>query len=169
MASRPDRIVWHEAACPICSRTVRLSGREYNRRQIQTCGQPTCTRALHLQRDTVAAKASRLAANSKRRREAHAASPKTAGVETNASAKEWHLLSPDGTAYHFKNLALWLRKHADLFDPDDVAEHPQSKSGVSTRAQAALGKLRPERRSPKPSWKGWRWLHHKLREVGADV
>lgn len=157
-ATRPNRVIWHEITCPICSRVTRLSGREYHHRQMQTCGRPNCTRALHLLNDTKADKAARLRAADSRRRDAHAASPLSSSTESNASAKEWHLLSPDGTAYHFRNLSLWLREHAELFEPDDVAEIPQSRTGVTTRAQSKLGRLRPDRAQPRQTWKGWRWL-----------
>ena len=156
--SRPTRIRWHEITCPICSRRVRLTGQEYNYKRLQTCGQPTCTKAIHLSRDTPAAKIARLNAVAGKRLAAHAATPLSGGFETNASAKEWHLLSPDGTAYHFRNLALWLREHAELFDPADIAEVPQSKSGLTTRAQSRLGRLRPDRASRRETWKGWSWF-----------
>ncbi|WP_055884980.1 hypothetical protein [Methylobacterium sp. Leaf399] len=102
--------------------------------------------------------AARLAPHIEAREKAKHDSPLAGPWETNASAREWSLLAPDGTAHRFRDLALWLRERADLFDPADVAERPQSRTGVSTNAQAQLGKLRPERRAGRKSWKGWTWL-----------
>ncbi len=159
LATRPCRIVWHEIICPICSRKTRLSGQEYNRRQLQTCGRPACSKELRRRRTPASERAAHLSRINEKRGAAHAVSPKSGPYETNASAREWHLLSPDGTAYHFRNLALWIRDNSHLFDDDDAVERPQSRAGVTTRAQSALGKLRPERAEKRESWKGWRWLH----------
>lgn len=40
--------------------------------------------------------------------------PNTAPVETNASAKSWVLVSPDGEKYYVDNLALWARENSDI-------------------------------------------------------
>lgn len=158
MASRPERVVWHELTCPICDKRIRLTGQERNRRKLQTCGDPSCIAALRRRRTPPADKTARLKAASDKRALAHAASPLTGTYATNANARQWHLRAPDGAEYSFANLALWLRQHAGLFDPDDVRERPQSRSGTTTRAQSRLGSLRPERASRKRSWKGWRWV-----------
>lgn len=155
---RPGRIVWHEIACAICGNTRMMTGNEYHSRQTETCGRPQCSKALRLQRDPATNKIARLTAAVVQREKAKAESPLVGSFETNVSAREWHLLSPDGTAYHFRNLALWLQTHTDLFEDDDVRQVPQSRTGVTTRAQSQLGRLRPERLARRDSWKGWRWL-----------
>lgn len=86
---------------------------------------------------------------------ARMASPMAGPFETNVHAVEFFLTSPDGTEYEGRNLALFVREHADLFDPVDVAEEKIGATGQATcRAYRQLAKLlrEPQRRS----WKGWR-------------
>jgi len=155
---RPYRVVWHELTCPVCEKTIRLSGREYYHRSLKTCGNHACTVAYRNIHDPPIAHMD-APEHRKARRDAFYASPKSGPYETNVSAKEWHLLSPDGTAYHFRNLSLWLRIHGDLFDPADVEVKPQStrKGSGYCRAITQLARLRPERRARRYKWKGWRW------------
>ena len=49
-----------------------------------------------------------------RAHEAAKTNPNTAPVETNATAKSWVIVSPQGTRYEINNLALWAREHTDI-------------------------------------------------------
>lgn len=42
-------------------------------------------------------------------------SPKAGRFETNSSAKDWTILSPDGKIYNFVNLRNWIRQNLDKF------------------------------------------------------
>lgn len=133
-----------------------MAGREFQRRQRQSCPKAACEREVRLRADP--GRTGRIIALSPKAMAAKAASPKSGPFETNISAKDWHLLAPDGTAYHFRNLTLWLSRHPDLFDPDDLVEVRRGTRARLCRAQSALGKLRPERTERRGSWKGWEWL-----------
>lgn len=52
-------------------------------------------------------------------REACAKSPNCGDRETNATAKSWGLVSPDGTLYEINNLSKWCRDHADIIPYSD--------------------------------------------------
>lgn len=114
---------------------------------------------IHAERISKALRRSpKLNASLERMHEAHRRSPRTAPGEANANAKEWRLRAPDGSEHTFRNLALFIRTHLDLFDPGDI-EPKRAGRGTTTRASIQLGTLRPsEGPSQRPSWKGWRWL-----------
>lgn len=40
--------------------------------------------------------------------------PKTGHFETHHGAVEWHILSPKGEDFKFKNLVLWIDEHEEL-------------------------------------------------------
>lgn len=71
---------------------------------------------------------------------------------TTKTVKEWIITSPDGVVHNFKNLRLWLRDNADLFNPDDILERVK-KNGVKwSRAEAGLTHAI---KTVRGSWKGW--------------
>jgi hypothetical protein len=152
---RPYRVRWQEIECPICKTKVSLTGEQRASLRRKTCGRRECTLAFRRQQTTPAELAARLAAAGGARRKAHAESALAGPYESNVCAKDWSLLAPDGTSHRFRNLSLWLRQHADLFDPDDLV---CMLGRPICRAQSSLGKLRLDRKNPKPSWKGWAWL-----------
>lgn len=49
-----------------------------------------------------------------RSREAVKNSPNTGHFETHHLAEEWHILSPRGEEYRFRNLVLWVENNEDL-------------------------------------------------------
>jgi len=147
-------VVVHEIKCVICGTVTPLTGTERNHRQLKTCGAAACTSALlsrqaagklRLEDRPEAWEAARL--------EGHHASPRSGPWESNAQAKEWHLCAPSGAQHHFRNLSLFLREHSGLFDPEDLEPRP-----YGCRAISGLGRLRPERRDRRDSWKGWTWI-----------
>lgn len=50
----------------------------------------------------------------KRAHEVIKTKPNTGHFNTHHGAVEWHLVSPDGVEYRFKNLVLWIEQHEDL-------------------------------------------------------
>lgn len=85
-------------------------------------------------------------------------SPLTGAGEANLNARDWSFVAPDGSMHQFRNLALFVRKHAALFEPDDVSPRRAGR-GFTTRAQIYLGRLRPTSSATRlKEWKGWRWL-----------
>lgn len=68
----------------------------------------------------------------------------------------WALTGPDAARYRFRNLSLFIREHAHLFDPNDVLPIRADGKGPS-RAAGGLAKLRPGRKNRVASWKGWTW------------
>jgi hypothetical protein len=91
-------------------------------------------------------------------REALKQSPITGAGEANFHAKEWSLIGLDGTMHRFRNLALFVRLHGALFEPDDVSRIAAGR-GFATRAEIYLSRLRPTGKpGHQQEWKGWRWL-----------
>lgn len=83
-------------------------------------------------------------------------SPKGGRFETNKSAIDWHLVSPEGKHYRFHSLNFWLRNNCrELFGCEpDSAEYKRVASGFSTAKRAVLGKVKPPQR-PCCTYKGW--------------
>jgi hypothetical protein len=75
---------------------------------------------------------------------------------SNAKAKEWDLIAPDGQVYRFRNLSLFIRENAKLFDASDIFPIRTDGKGPS-RAVGGLAKLHPDRKARVYSWRGWRW------------
>lgn len=85
-----------------------------------------------------------------------AASPLAGPYETHSGAKDWHLVDPSGTEHRFRNLSLFIRSHAELFDPDDIL--PRGLNGTGPcRAATGLSNIRPDRKKRVERWKGWHW------------
>lgn len=73
--------------------------------------------------------------------EAAKESPKSGRFETNVSAKDWHLISPEGKHYHFHSLKFWLRENGEqLFGcKPDSQEFMNVCSGLYNAKRAMLG------------------------------
>lgn len=69
-------------------------------------------------------------------------------------AKTWLLVSPLNIIHRFKNLSDFVRQNETMFNAEDVIW----KTPYICRAIGGLSKLRPSRKKPDASWKGWRWL-----------
>lgn len=85
------------------------------------------------------------------------ASPKSGRFETNVNAKDWELVSPEGTHYRFRSLQFWLRENClELFgcEPDSRG-FLNVRSGLSHAKSAMLGKISPGQR-PCCTYKGWK-------------
>lgn len=79
--------------------------------------------------------------------------PKTGRFDTNAAARNWTIISPDGEEYTFRNLRNWLRNHADLFGIDGSDESIERASkGFCNLSMTLRGKMK----YPCYSYKGWR-------------
>lgn len=50
-------------------------------------------------------------------------SPKGGRFDTNASAKTWTLVAPDGRQFECTNLNNWIREHADMFEIEPTDEN----------------------------------------------
>lgn len=55
--------------------------------------------------------------------EAAMKSPKAGKFETNVGAKDWHVISPEGKHYKFRNLQNWARNNCSLFYVDETEEN----------------------------------------------
>ncbi|NDL68002.1 hypothetical protein [Anaerotalea alkaliphila] len=73
--------------------------------------------------------------------------PKTGSFETNIHAKSWTIKAPDGKVYKCRNLKLWCKEHADLFD----GTPRQAWDGLAKIKYSAQGK----RKNRAYQWKGW--------------
>lgn len=85
-------------------------------------------------------------------------------------SKEWSLLAPDGTPHSFANLSLFLHEHPEMFDPRDlvpiVLKDGQTRLGLCNAA-ISIGHLRPDRKRPAKSWKGWRWNGGRIEDAST--
>lgn len=152
--------------CVICGRAFDCSPS----RNIVTCG-PEC-RAEYSRRNHTGLKYSKASRDrmSKSRLEnprckelqeaatkAAKSSPKSGRFEQNVHAIDWHLVSPDGTHYHFHSLRNWLRengKHLFGVDPD-TRQFNNVIYGLSRAKKSVLGTLPPGQR-PGYTYKGWK-------------
>jgi hypothetical protein len=84
--------------------------------------------------------------------------------EQNWRSLFWSLRDPSGVPHQFVNLFNFVRTHPELFAAEDVVWRPLPKKkgagflSVYCRAVRGIGNLRPERKYPRLSWKGWTWF-----------
>lgn len=78
------------------------------------------------------------------------ASPILQGDEHHINAKVWVIVSPEGQVFECRNLAHWVREHADMLP----GTSKQATDGIRKIKYGALGK----RKKPASTWKGWRLL-----------
>ena len=91
------------AICPVCGKTFKHSPSDTT---THTCGDRECKKKF---------RSERMPENfMKRAHEAVKTNRKTGHFETHHNAVEWHLISPDGVEYCFKNLVLWIEQNEDL-------------------------------------------------------
>lgn len=98
--------------------------------------------------------------------EAAAKSPKSGRFETNASAIDWHLISPEGKHYKFHSLQFWLRENCrELFGCEpDSKQFNNVRSGLANAKRAMLGKISPNQR-PCCTYKGWQVIPTESDEI----
>ena len=89
--------------------------------------------------------------------EAAKKSPKSGRFESNVSAIDWHLVSPDGIHYQFHSLRNWLRENGKkFFDVEpDTRQFENVIYGLSRVKKSMMGTLPPGQR-PGYTHKGWR-------------
>lgn len=68
------------------------------------------------------------------------ASPKAGHYATNVSAKDWHIVSPEGRHYKFRNLNLWAENNYTLFGFDAPSDARKVAAGIKLIKRAAHGK-----------------------------
>ena len=93
----------------------------------------------------------------------NAVNPRTGKFETNVSAKDWHLRSPEGEVFHFRNLRNFIRNHRHLFSCTQLQVNPFHVRGrlvadPRTRIEARLGRLRPGQPHGQSTAQGWTWV-----------
>ena len=91
------------AKCSVCGKIFKHSPSDLT---THTCGSKECKKKFRSFRTP-----------SQRILSAHAeikTNPKTGHFETHHAAEEWHLISPLGEEYRFKNLALWAEQNENL-------------------------------------------------------
>lgn len=84
----------------------------------------------------------------------------------NIFCRRWHLRSPTGKEYHFKNVRDFISNNPKLFDPEDVEwrERVILRKGVTYKKNycraLSLMALRPSKISKRQmaTWKGWTWI-----------
>ena len=72
----------------------------------------------------------------------------------NSHARTYSLISPEGKVYVGRNIADLVRRHTELFSPEDLRRNKHT-----CNAAKALAGLRPWARHSRPEWKGWRWFN----------
>jgi hypothetical protein len=164
---RPLQIKWHEFDCPVCNEHLRLTATQALGGKRRTCGRPECA-AEHRRRIQAKTNESIRAAfldHTRHRR-----------------TKNWYLVGPDGTRHQCRNLEQWVRENPTLFNPEDV---DPGTTYHRRRAATILTRLRPERKNPVKSWKGWKWdyegqasatvgrrvppdMHERIREMSSQ-
>ena len=82
--------------------------------------------------------------------EAALKSPKSGPFETNVHAKNWTIESPDGDVFEVRNLSLWCRENAHLFD------RPAKNAMAGIRQMHAS--MRGKTKRPVSQWRGWKLL-----------
>ena len=78
-------------------------------------------------------------------------SPRGGRFETNSCAAEWHIISPDGKEYRFRNMRNFVRENHDLFGVDGTDEECQA---ILTRFSSLRHNMRI--RKQKSCLGGWR-------------
>lgn len=85
--------------------------------------------------------------------------PRTGKFDTNASATEWHLRSPDGVEFHFRNLRHFIRTHRFIFTEAQLKLEPSCRhSDPRTQIEKRLGRLNPMNKHPQTTAQGWTWI-----------
>lgn len=64
-------------------------------------------------------------------------SPNSGHFETNINAIDWHIVSPEGKEYRFRNLNLWAEKNYELFGFDNIKEAPKVSAGIQSAKRGA--------------------------------
>lgn len=139
--------------CDVCRKMFDVPATEYNYYKTTTCSE-----ACHAElRSRIAVKrvpeTIGRADVQKTRAGAYKASSLCKPGATNSKALWWSLRAPDGTLYHFRNLAAFLRRKRRLFTPETLVI---GTGGVSL-AYNGLRRLRPDVQGQKNSWHGWTW------------
>jgi hypothetical protein len=93
----------------------------------------------------------------------NAVNPHTGKFETNHSAKDWHLRSPHGDVYHFRNLRHFIREHRHLFSPAQLRLQPSTvRAGSVADPRTVIGgrlsRLSPRNKHPQTTAQGWSWV-----------
>lgn len=110
----------HYAICPICGDKFKKSPSDTT---TITCGNTECKKAQKKKSSGVSSENIKVYAHPKL-----SSNPQTGHFETNNHAAEWHLVSPDGKEYKFKNLVLWAEEHEEL-----LPVSPRTKERVQCR------------------------------------
>ncbi|MGN0163602.1 MAG: hypothetical protein ACI4EA_08515, partial [Candidatus Ornithomonoglobus sp.] len=84
---------------------------------------------------------------------AAAVNPLAGRYETNASAKQWHLIDPSGKDYYVRNLLLWARENCELFGFTPSDENAARIAAGFRTVKYCLKKNSPTARAK--SYKGW--------------
>lgn len=92
-------------------------------------------------------------ANLEKGTEAAKESPNSGRCETNINAKEWHVVSPEGRHYKFRNLCNWARNNCDLFWMESTEENANKiEKGLQHAKAGEAGKEYANTNT----YKGWR-------------
>ena len=156
--------------CIVCGRGFKASPSD----NVVTCS-PECrskrrSQVLkgHKVTDKVKAKMSQAAKkrdseNLKKGTPAAQKSPKGGRFETNSSAKDWTIMSPEGDIYNITNLRNWIRQNGEKFGCDlTEADIDRISSGFRVTARNT------RKGKSGTTYKGWSVLHTGLKNVEKE-
>lgn len=83
-------------------------------------------------------------------------------------AKTWIVKSPKNEIFEFTNLCAFVKANPFLFDADAVIWRKGTKQDYCL-AYVGLSTLRPTRKRPKNSWRGWTYISITERLEHADI
>ena len=100
-----------------------------------------------------------------------ATSKATAPGPGHPAAKVWSIRSSKLAVYQFRNLRDFVRRNAELFDPNDIKKRRIGKYRLTCNAYGGLASLSPNVAYPRLSWKGWTWvsIHERRFNDGEDL
>lgn len=146
------KIVIHKTECMICGKAVERTGTEMQNRRT-TCSD-RCSSLLRSRLSSSRTLPSEMYEIISEKRSAH---PNTGHFETNFKAKEWSFIAPNGMKFSFKNLALFIDEHCELFTKDELSRKNSNSAWALPMAYFGLSRLAPWRSDTRDSWHGWRW------------
>lgn len=106
------------------------------------------------QKMSKSARANGVSENLKKGTAAAMNSPKGGRFETNSSAKDWTIMSPEGKVYNVVNLKNWIRQNANLFG-DNLTDDDIDRIGNGFR----VAKNNIKKGKGTVTYKGWSILY----------
>lgn len=139
------------AVCPVCGKTFKHSPSDTT---THTCGSAECKRKYRSM-NTPPESAERMYSKIK-------SSPRTGHFETHHGASHWHIISPCGEEYIFKNLVLWAENNENL-----LPISPRTKVRVQPKTFVReIIRLKSE--NSKGNYHGWKIINNPKEHINDD-